>query len=138
MGHAMPLVNIVFNATTRGPDARRIADGVHRALVDAIGIPEGDRFQILNPREPDDLIFDTEYLSVSRRDVVYVQITLVGGRTTDQKRHLYRAIVENLQRANVRPEDVFITLTENGREDWSVGNGTAQLLDVVATREVQS
>jgi len=29
----------------------------------------------------------------------------------------------------VRREDLLVTLTENGRQDWSLGLGEAQLLD---------
>jgi 4-oxalocrotonate tautomerase len=42
-----------------------------------------------------------------------VRISMVRGRTHEE-------------RAGVRPEDVMITLSENGPEDWSFGNGVAQ------------
>ncbi|QKW07099.1 tautomerase family protein [Streptomyces sp. NA04227] len=125
----MPLVRIDLSAT-RPPDVRRaIADGVHQALVDAIGIPAGDRFQIVTPHAPEELIFDPEYLDVARQDVVCVQITLVAGRPTELKLDLYRRIAAHLASAGVRPEDVFVTLTENALDDWSAGNGLAQLVD---------
>ncbi|WP_444947796.1 tautomerase family protein [Micromonospora ureilytica] len=39
-----------------------------------------------------------------------------------------RAIVERLGREpGVRPEDVLISVVETGAEDWSFGNGEAQL-----------
>lgn len=126
----MPVVRI-----SAGPDRSvsaltAIAEGVHRALVTAIEIPEGDRFQIIHRHGENELIFDPEYMGVERRDVVFVQITLVAGRTDERKKRLYQEIVANLESgAGVRREDVVITLTENDRVDWSIGNGVAQLVD---------
>ena len=54
---------------------------------------------------------------------------LVRGRTVEQKQALYRRIADNLSAAGVRAEDVFVQLTETGREDWSFGSGEAQALD---------
>ncbi|MEU1285822.1 tautomerase family protein [Kitasatospora sp. NPDC005856] len=128
----MPLVRIDLSAN-RPPAVRRaIADGVHQALVDAVGIPAGDRFQIVTPHEPEELIFDPNYLDVARRDVVCVQITLVAGRPRELKLDLYQRIAANLTDVGVRPEDVFVTLTENALDDWSVGNGRAQLVELGA------
>ncbi|MFB9835418.1 tautomerase family protein [Actinoallomurus acaciae] len=116
-------------SANRPPAVRRaIGDGVQRALVDAIGIPAGDRFQIITPHDPDDLVFDAEYPGVHREDIVYIQIIFVGGRPRELKLDLHRRIAANLAEVGVRPEDVFVVLHENGLEDWSVGNGEAQLV----------
>ncbi|RPE35080.1 tautomerase family protein [Kitasatospora cineracea] len=124
----MPLVRIDL-ADSRPADLRRaIADGVHDALVAVVGIPAGDRFQLLTAHPAGELVFDADYLGVRRMDVVYVQITLVAGRPRPLKVELFRRIAANLAAVGVRPEDVHVTLTENTVEDWSVGNGEAQLL----------
>ncbi|MGA5823910.1 tautomerase family protein [Kitasatospora sp. NPDC094028] len=124
----MPLVRIDARSDRSPQTLRAIGDGVHRALVDAIGIPADDRFQILTTHPAPELVFDEHYLGIERRDVVFIQITLVRGRTQAQKLDLYRRIADNVS-AEVRPEDIVITLTENDRADWSVGNGTAQLVE---------
>ncbi|MEU5387141.1 tautomerase family protein [Kitasatospora cineracea] len=124
----MPLVRIDL-ADSRPADLRRaIADGVHDALVAVVGIPAGDRFQLLTVHPADELVFDADHLGIRRLDVVYVQITLVAGRPRPLKVELFRRIAANLAAVGVRPEDVHVTLTENTVEDWSVGNGEAQLL----------
>ncbi len=128
----MPLVRIDLSAARPPATRRAIADGVHQALVDAIGIPAGDRFQIVTPHDPEELVFDPNYLDVARQDVVYVQITLVAGRPRELKLDLYRRITANLTDAGVRPEDVFVTLVENAIDNWSVGNGRAQLVELGA------
>lgn len=98
-------------------------------MVAAIGIPDSDRFQLIDQLPAGSIIADPGYLGVERRNPVFIQISLVRGRTEEKKRALYRAIADELAAAGVRPEDVFVVLTETGREDWSVGNGDAQLLD---------
>jgi len=124
----MPLMRISLRADTPAGTQRAIADGVHRALVEALGVPEHDRFQIIERLAPEALIADPEYLGVTRQNVVFVNITLVP-RSSERKAALFAAIAEQLSKAWVRGEDVFVTLTENGRDDWSVGNGRRQLLD---------
>ncbi|MEU7163576.1 tautomerase family protein [Streptomyces morookaense] len=128
----MPLVRIDARSDKPAPVLQAVADGVHRALVDVIGIPEDDRFQIISTHGDGELVFDRHYMGVERQDVVFVQITLVRGRTEEKKKELYRQIVANLRAdAGIRPEDVVITLVENERIDWSVGEGRAQLVDGV-------
>jgi 4-oxalocrotonate tautomerase len=107
-GEGMPLVRISAGPERSDSDLVSIAGGIHRALVDCIGIPEGDRFQIIDRHGAGDLVFDPHYLGIERRDVVFVQITLVTGRSEERKKHLYREIARNLAAdPGVRPEDVF-------------------------------
>ena len=123
----MPLVRI---SLVKGKDAayrRRLGDAVHRALVEALGVPPLDRFQLLTEHEPGDLIYDSTYLGIARSaDLVIVQITLSAGRSLAQKRALYRAIAANLAKAvGLRPQDAWINLVEVAKENWSFGNGVA-------------
>lgn len=126
----MPLVRIDTLASAYTPEQRaQIGDGVHRALVEAIGIPALDRFQVIQAHPAPDLVFDREYLGIPRTDgFVAVQITLSAGRSLAQKRALYAAIARNLAEAapGLRPEDVFVNLVEVMKENWSFGLGVAQ------------
>ena len=124
----MPLVRIDVLPGRTPAELGAIADGVHRALIEAIGIPEADRFQVVSQHSEGRLVFDSAYLDIHRTaGVVFVQITMSAGRTLEQKRALYAAIVRNLSAdPGVRPEDVFIVLVEVAKENWSFGNGIAQ------------
>ena len=63
---------------------------------------------------------------------VFVQITLNEGRTTEQKKLLYKNIADGLnKRLGVRPEDVLVNLVEVKKENWSFGNGIAQYVQVL-------
>jgi len=124
----MPLVRVDAPDSRSAEDLAAIGDGVHRALVEAIGIPKQDRFQVLSRHAAGGLVFDRHYLGISRSDgVVFVQITLSVGRSVEQKKALFAAIVRNLgQRPGIRNEDVFVNLVEVVKENWSFGNGVAQ------------
>jgi 4-oxalocrotonate tautomerase len=123
----MPLVRISLRQGKTTEYRSKIADGVHRAMVEAINVPPLDRFQVITEHLVDGLIYDSSYLGIHRTDdVVFIQITLNAGRTLEQKRALYEKITELLaQEPGVRTEDVVINLVEVGKEDWSFGNGLA-------------
>ncbi|MGH2426837.1 MAG: tautomerase family protein [bacterium] len=124
----MPLVRISLREGKPAAYRKAVGDAVHQAMVEAINVPPLDRFQVITEHKPDGLIYDAEYLGVRRTDeVVFIQITLNAGRTVELKKALYARIVEKLkQNPGVRPEDVFINLTEVPKENWSFGNGVAQ------------
>lgn len=126
----MPFVRISLSSGHDRNARGAISDGVHRAMVETIDVPPADRFQVVTTHHAGEMVWDRRYLDVERSDrAVFVQITLAQGRDDDKKRALYAAIVANLERdAGVRPQDVFIVLTENTRSNWSFGNGVAQYL----------
>lgn len=116
----MPLVRISL-LRGRPPELRRkIGDALHRALVETVGVPPRDRFQILTEHEAGDLVYDSDYLGIARTDqIVIVQITLSAGRTLAQKRALFRRITDHLAALGVRREDAWISLVEVAKENWS-------------------
>lgn len=124
----MPLVRLDLPAG-RPPEFRRaVADGVHAALVEAVGIPPDDRFQVLGEHAPGALVADPGYLGIARGpDFTLVQIFLSAGRSDSVKRALYAAIAREVAaRGGPAPNDVMVVLTETNRVDWSFGNGLAQ------------
>src|SRR5687767_7669659 len=123
----MPLVRISLVKGKPEAYRRKVGEAIHRALVEAVGVPPLDRFQLLTEHEPGDLVYDSNYLGIARSsDLVIVQITLNAGRTLEQKRALYRRIAATLSSAvGLRREDVWINLVEVAKENWSFGNGVA-------------
>jgi 4-oxalocrotonate tautomerase len=124
----MPLVRIALREGSKPEFRRALSDSIHRAMVETIGIPEQDKFQIITEHDAGALIYDPSYLGIARSDgVVLIQITLSAGRTLEVRKALFARIVERLrERPGVRPEDVFINLVEVAKENWSFGNGIAQ------------
>ena len=124
----MPLVRIALRKGTTPEFRRQLSDGVHRAMVETIKVPELDKFQVVTEHDAEGLVYDPTYLGVARTDgVVFIQITLNAGRTVEAKKALYARIAELLREApGVRPEDVVISMVEVVKENWSFGNGIAQ------------
>ncbi len=124
----MPLARIEIQAGKPAEFKQTVADVVYEALVEVLGAPKNDRFQIIAEHTSTDLIIDPTYLEIERStDALIIQITLNEGRTTELKKAFYLRVANDLHtRANVRKEDVFINLVEVKRENWSFGNGIAQ------------
>ncbi len=124
----MPLVRISLREGKSAAYRLAIADAVHRAMVEAVNVPPQDRFQVITEHAPDSLVYDPTYLGVDRTDdVVFIQITLNAGRTTELKNALYARIAQYLAESpGVRPQDVLMNLVEVAKENWSFGNGVAQ------------
>lgn len=125
----MPLVRIALPPGKPAAFVRAVSDSVHAALVEAFKIPEDDRFQVLSEAGPGTTIVrPASYLGIAYSDdFVIIQIAANEGRTTDQKKALYRAIADRLAAdPGLRTEDVMINLVEVKRENWSFGNGVAQ------------
>lgn len=102
-----------------------IVQGIHDALVESIGMPTDELFNLVSEYREGEFFFDRTFNGIARSDqLVVVEITLRRGRSDAMKRSLYAAITRNLERsAAVSPKDVFIFMHENDYSDWSVGNG---------------
>ena len=123
----MPLVRISVLKGKSRDYRRKVGNAVHEALVETLGVPAKDRFQIITDHWPDEFVYDPEYLGIRRsEDLVIIQATISSGRTLEMKRALFRRIAGNLGDAvGLRPEDVWINLVEVAKENWSFGNGIA-------------
>jgi 4-oxalocrotonate tautomerase len=128
----MPLVRISMLKGKPASYRRKVGDAVHQAMVETIDVPSKDRFQLITEHDPEDFIYDREYLGIARsRDLVMIQMTISVGRSLHLKRALFRAIAERLAAAvQLRPEDVLINLVETAKENWSFGNGIASYAPV--------
>jgi phenylpyruvate tautomerase PptA (4-oxalocrotonate tautomerase family) len=124
----MPLVRISLRQGKSAEYRRAVADSIHRALVETINVPEKDRFQIITEHTPEDLIYDPSYLDIARSDdVLLVQITISAGRSLELKKALYARMVGLLAESpGIRKQDLFVSLVEVAKENWSFGNGVAQ------------
>jgi 4-oxalocrotonate tautomerase len=126
----MPMTQIYLRSGKPSGYRRAIADGIQKALTEAISVPAEERFQIITEVNSENFVFDPAFRNVSRsQDFMIVVITMKAGRSDSLKKLLYQEIVRELGLdPGVRPEDVMIVLRENGAADWSFGKGVAQLL----------
>ena len=124
----MPLVRIELMRGKPVVFSRRISEIVYQTMVETMNIPPKDNFQIITEYDENGLIYDPEYLDIQRTDdIVMIQITLNEGRTVRLKKAFYKRLAERLHSLlGIRMEDVFISLVEVKKENWSFGNGVAQ------------
>lgn len=108
---------------------QQLLDTAHAAVLEAFGVPERDRYQVVREHEASHLVVQDTGLGLERSgDVVLVSMTS-RPRSQEQKETFYRLLVEGLERdCGTSPSDVVVNITENTDADWSFGLGRAQFL----------
>jgi 4-oxalocrotonate tautomerase len=125
----MPLVRINLSKTYSQEQRQIVSDVVYTAMAEVANVPEHDKFQIFTPHSDDELVFpQAGYLGINcTPKIIIIQVFWVAGRTTDVKKAFFRRIADDLHvKLGVRRQDVWITLVDNAREDWSFGDGEMQ------------
>jgi 4-oxalocrotonate tautomerase len=125
----MPLVRIDLSSSYSPEQRLTVGDIVYSAMTDVANVPEHDKFQVFTIHTDGELVYPKQgYLGISYTPkIIFIQVFWVAGRTTEVKKAFYRRIADDLHaKLGVRREDVWITLMDNAREDWSFGNGEMQ------------
>ena len=125
----VPLVRIDISKTASRERVRDVGNAVYNAMIRVANVPNYDKFQVVTRHEPDEIIYPEEgYLGIDYTpDLIIIQVTWVGGRSTEVKKKFYQHIADEIHaRQGVRKQDIWISLVDSGREDWSFGNGEMQ------------
>ena len=125
----MPLVRIDLDKAAPAERAGIIGDIVYQAMRAVAGVPEDDKFQIITRHENAEIVYPADgYLGVEYSpDLVIIQITWNTGRSIEVKKQLYRMVADEIaRRAGISRQDVFISIIEVSKENWSFGNGEMQ------------
>jgi 4-oxalocrotonate tautomerase len=125
----MPLVRIDLRSDASAEFVRIVSDVIYNAMIEVANVPQHDKFQVITRHAPEELVYPAEgYLGIKYSpNIVFIQITWNAGRSTDIKKAFYRKVADDMHtKAGARKEDVWISLVEVNREDWSFGNGDMQ------------
>ena len=123
----MPLIHISLRKGKPEAYRQAIFDSLYRAMRDALDVPEDDQFMTITEHDAANFRYGNAYGVARSADVAYIQITVFSTRTVEQKRVLFRRIAELLgENPGIREEDVFVTVLDAAKENWSVGHGLAQ------------
>ena len=124
----MPLVRIDLLEGKSPEYMTKLGDIVYQTLVDVVGVPERDRFQVISAHPRDGIYTDKSYLGIDRTDdCILVQITWNVGRSVEKKKEFYKELCARMQKeVNLRPQDIVVNLVDVPKENWSFGNGIAQ------------
>jgi 4-oxalocrotonate tautomerase len=125
----MPLIHISMRAGKLEAYRQAIFDNLYRATRETLNVPDDDQFMTITEHEAANFRYGNGYGVNRSADVVYIQITVFNTRTVEQKKALFRRIVELLgESPGIRPEDVFVNVLDAAKENWSVGHGLAQFV----------
>jgi len=120
----MPLVNIAILKGKSPAYIKAVADGVNSAVIETMGFPEDDRYQIITEHEAHCLEYQTR-----TADRVMMSLIMRTGRTPEAKKAFYQRVVKNLARdPGIDPANVLITIVENRDIDWSFRDGISQFV----------
>src|SRR5271156_6721627 len=83
----MPLVRIDISKTASRERVRDVGNAVYNAMIRVANVPNYDKFQVVTRHEPDEIIYPEEgYLGIDYTpDLIIIQVTWVGGRSTEVK-----------------------------------------------------
>lgn len=116
----MPLVKIEILKGKNSEYKKALLNGVHQALVDCFKIPDDDRMQRLYELEKEDF----EISSNKTENFILIELTIFKGRSLEAKKSLYKAMVDNLEKAlGIKRTDVLIVINEPSLENWGVAGG---------------
>jgi phenylpyruvate tautomerase PptA (4-oxalocrotonate tautomerase family) len=116
----MPLVKIEIRTGKSKEYKKAILDSVHDALVEAVKIPDHDRFQRIYELDEDS--FEAPESKTS--NITLIEIIMFEGRTQEAKKALYKAIIKNLaSNPGIDGEDVTIVLIDSPLENWGINGG---------------
>jgi phenylpyruvate tautomerase PptA (4-oxalocrotonate tautomerase family) len=127
----MPFIRVSYlEQQYEAQQLKQISTVIMDALIEHFNVPEDDFFQVFHAHKAEEFYYSNNYLNIERSNgLLFIQITLKSGRTTEQKTSFYALLAEKLSATvNVRTEDVFVVLVGTEFEDWSFGNGIAQML----------
>jgi phenylpyruvate tautomerase PptA (4-oxalocrotonate tautomerase family) len=117
----MPLTTIETCKKRPSTEIKYLLDSVYQAQIEAFKVPDTDR-QLRYA----EVSADHFYIPPNRtNNFTLVTIQMFPGRTIDAKRAFYKSIVERFSKIGISKSDVFISLQESPRENWSLSDGVA-------------
>jgi phenylpyruvate tautomerase PptA (4-oxalocrotonate tautomerase family) len=123
----MPLIHISLRAGKPEAYRQAIFDSVYRSMRETLSVPEDDQFMTLSEHDAANFRYGSAFGVDRSDDLVFIRIIVLNTRTLEQKKALFRRTAELLgESPGIRPEDVFVTVLEAAKENWSVGHGLAQ------------
>ncbi|KRL98947.1 tautomerase family protein [Liquorilactobacillus satsumensis] len=128
----MPFVKIFHGAKLDERTTESVNKIIHAALEKHFFIPQDDTFQLWISTNSKINYIDNDYLlSKAKRNenFVYIEIFCGPGRKVEQKQELYNTIAKRIgEETIITPQNIFILLNEVPVENWSFGEGKAQML----------
>ena len=125
----MPLLYIDLIEGRTPSEVRALLDAVHDTVVDAFGVPERDRYQVVRTHPAHEIVTWDTGLGIDRSPAQVVVHVVSRRRPRALKQKFYQLLATQLaDRCGLNPTDLIVSITENDDVDWSFGYGRAQFL----------
>ncbi|GAB2995245.1 tautomerase family protein [Amycolatopsis acidiphila] len=125
----MPLVYIDILDGRAPGEIQTLLDTVHSAVVRAFDVPERDRYQVVRSHPAHEVTALDTGLGIARSARLVIVHLVSRRRQRAQKERFYALLAGALAHdTGLDAKDLIVTITENGDEDWSFGQGRAQFL----------
>ncbi len=127
----MPMVRLDTTDEWSHDEVIAAGEVIYEVLMDVFSVPENDKFQIINRHPVGNLNIAPQFHGNTYTDkILIIQIYLNSGRSVDLKKQFYKELTHRLvSELGCRADDVFINLVEVTKENWSFGQGLAQLVE---------
>lgn len=123
----MPLLRIDMIEGRSEEQIQNLLDTIQSCVVEAFGVPETDRYQIVHEHKPGRMVFLDTGLGFKRTDQVISIQFFTSPRTHVEKMKVYSLLAERLEKEYaLDPNDLLISVFTNREEDWSFAQGEAQ------------
>ncbi|MGB3181027.1 MAG: tautomerase family protein [Cyclobacteriaceae bacterium] len=125
----IPLIRIDLQEGRSDEELKSIMDTVQACSVEAFGVPERDRYQIVTEHKPGRMILLDTGLGFERTDEAIVIQVFTSPRATINKNKFYSLLSEKLEsNCNLARKDLLVSVMTNTDVDWSFGFGETQYL----------
>lgn len=123
----MPLVRIDMMEGRTDDELKLMLDTIQECVVEAFGVPERDRYQIVHEHKKGRMVFLDTGMGFERSDGVVAIQFFTSPRTHVEKMEVFKLLSDKLgEKCGLDPKDLFISVFTNRDEDWSFADGEAQ------------
>jgi hypothetical protein len=114
----------------------KVSEAVQSALIEVLGIPPDDFFQIHHVLPRDRYLHTPAFVGQTYSDdMILLELTFIAGRPKETRLALLNSLNEKVvAAAETSPADLVILLYEIAGENVSFGSGLAQRVHVVTQR----
>lgn len=97
--------------------ATGMSDAIHRASIDALGLPESKRFHRFLPLEPWQLVAPED----RSEKYLIIEMMMFEGRPEETVKAFYQNLLANLDSfCGVSAQDIELVITESPRRNWLI------------------
>ncbi|QTF07871.1 tautomerase family protein [Brenneria izadpanahii] len=123
----MPLLQFDVIEGRSDAELQTLLDTAHQVVLAAFQVPERDRYQIINERKRNQMLFQDTGLGFTRSDKLVMVRVYTSPRSDEQKQRFMKLLAEEFKRhCGINGNDLMITFITNQKSDWSFGYGEAQ------------